>query len=187
MEPSRAGVLAYLALEGPTDRLKLSQLLWEGAPPTRARNNLARLVFRLRQSHPGVCVVGPGSLSLAEDVVVDVSLLEATAERQDHRSAVPHAGVFLEGCAFEAAEQDAGRCELQDWMERQRNRLRELQRVAHLGLIRQLDQERRLPEALELAKKACSLFPEKEDAWHSRIQLHRVMGDQDAALEAFRE
>ncbi|WP_460414283.1 AfsR/SARP family transcriptional regulator [Thermus oshimai] len=42
LERRAAGVLAYLALEGPAPRSRMAGLLWPDSPERTARNNLAQ-------------------------------------------------------------------------------------------------------------------------------------------------
>lgn len=53
LERKVAGVLAYLALEGPTPRSKLAGLLWPETHERVARNNLVQSLRRLRRAVGG--------------------------------------------------------------------------------------------------------------------------------------
>ncbi len=66
-----AGVLAYLALEGPTHKYKLAGFLWPNAEETTARNNMRQLLRRARTSG-GDIVVGEDLIELRPEVEVDV-------------------------------------------------------------------------------------------------------------------
>lgn len=60
-----AALLAWLALEGPTPRLRLAQLLWPDSEPEAARNALRQRLFQLRRAVGSELVVGSHTLALA--------------------------------------------------------------------------------------------------------------------------
>lgn len=60
LERKAAGLLAWLALEGPTPRERVASLLWPNGPPEAARNSLRQLLFRVRKAG------GPGLLEPGE-------------------------------------------------------------------------------------------------------------------------
>ena len=60
-----AALLAVLALEGPTSRQRLLQLLWPDEEPENARNALRQRLFRLRRAVGTELVAGGELLSLA--------------------------------------------------------------------------------------------------------------------------
>src|SRR5689334_17800817 len=49
LAPRDAVLLAWLALEGPTPRTRLAQLLWPDSEPEAARNALRQRLFQLRK------------------------------------------------------------------------------------------------------------------------------------------
>ena len=66
-----AVLLAWLALEGPTPRARLAELLWPDSDPIAARNNLRQRLFKL-QKQCGELVAGSGTLWLAPGVAHDL-------------------------------------------------------------------------------------------------------------------
>lgn len=76
LERKAAGVLAYLALEGPTPRSKLAGLLWPESHERAARNNLVQSLRRLRGAAGGYeAVRGEGVLHLAQGLEAEVAQL----------------------------------------------------------------------------------------------------------------
>lgn len=77
IERNMAGMLAYLALKGPTVRTKLAGLLWPDSVESTARNNLAQTLRRIRQALADEVVVGDDILHLSKDVDVQTFKLLA--------------------------------------------------------------------------------------------------------------
>ena len=71
LAPRDAALLAWLALEGPTPRTHLAELLWPESGLTAARNTLRQRLFRLRK-HCGELVEGGEILRLAAAVRHDL-------------------------------------------------------------------------------------------------------------------
>jgi len=67
-----AALLAWLALEGPTPRMRLAQLLWPDSEPEAARNALRQRLFQLRRQLGTELVSGSTTLALAEGVSHDL-------------------------------------------------------------------------------------------------------------------
>ena len=63
---------ALLALEGPTPRMRLAQLLWPDSEPEAARNALRQRLFQLRRQLGTELVSGSATLALAEGVSHDL-------------------------------------------------------------------------------------------------------------------
>src|SRR5512147_1519323 len=102
--PARnALLLAWLAIEGPTPRARLAQLLWPDSAPQAARNALRQRLFQLKKLTGIDLVAGQEVLSLADGVLHDL-------ETSDD---------MLAGLDIEAG------AELLEWLARQRQRRRE--------------------------------------------------------------
>ena len=67
-----AALLAWLALEGPTPRARLAQLLWPDSDADAARNALRQRLFQLRKSLGLDAVVGSTTLALAAGLSHDL-------------------------------------------------------------------------------------------------------------------
>ena len=104
-----AGLLAWLAVEGPTARSKLVALLWPLSEADAGRNALRQRLFRLRRTLGLDTVQGQATLALAGAVAHDLDDARGLLE------AVP------------ADELPGG--EFAQWLARERERRRDLQRM----------------------------------------------------------
>ena len=66
-------LLAWLAVQGPTPRERLAQLMWPDSSTEVARNALRQRLFRLRRQFGDALVDGTQQLSLAARVTHDLS------------------------------------------------------------------------------------------------------------------
>ena len=73
LERKDAGLLAYLALEGPTQRAPLAALLWPTVDENKARTNLRQRLARLRKVAGNVVTDRQGVLALAEFISIGTS------------------------------------------------------------------------------------------------------------------
>jgi len=156
-------LLAWLALEGPTPRARLAQLLWPESEPESARNALRQRLFQLRRTAGSDLIVGSHTLALAEGVQHD--LLDADS--------------VLGETAHEYG------AELREWLAQQRERRhhRLCQSLSELADL--AESVRDLPDALSHAAELLSLQPLSEEAHRRVMRLHYLAGDRPGALLAF--
>ncbi|WP_084474646.1 AAA family ATPase [Deinococcus pimensis] len=166
-------LLAYLAVEGPTSRGRLSSLLWPHVSEVTARNNLTQLLRRLHHNLTADLVQGAELLNLAPHLTVDVATL---LERQALPSTTPR--TFLEGV-------DGGDADLTDWRDLWRERLALVHREHLTRQADRLEREEAYPRALELARTLLDLTPLSEDAFRRVMRLHYLNNDPASALAAF--
>ncbi|MEO8154956.1 MAG: AAA family ATPase [Rhizobacter sp.] len=161
--PREGALLAWLALEGPTPRARLAQLLWPESEPDAARNALRQRLFQLRRVVGSELVVGSQTLALADGVVHD--LLDADT-------------------VLGEALHEFG-AELRDWLAQQRERRhhRLCQSLAELANL--AESARDLHDALSHASELLSLQPLSEEAHRRVMRLHYLGGDRPGALLAF--
>lgn len=162
LAPRDAALLAWLALEGPTTRTRLAELLWPGSDPKDARNTLRQRLFHLKQQC-GDLVTGTSALRLGDAVEHD--LAEAK-------------GVL-------GALQFADAPELDAWLLARRQRCTSALRQ---GLERQaqaLEEAGALIDALPVAQALLRLEPLSEAAHRRVMRLHYLRGDRAAASLAF--
>ncbi|WP_164011869.1 ATP-binding protein [Pyxidicoccus trucidator] len=179
LERRTAGVLAWLALEGPHPKYRLAGLLWAESSETTARNNMRQLLRRLRLACGAELVQGTDVLSLCERVVTDASELQAHVLAGRHTQALELDGVLLGTLEYEDCS------EFQAWLEGARERLDKLRRRA-AGLESEARERRGdLSGALALSERLIAMDPYSEEAWRRLIRLHYVSGDRMAALNAF--
>ena len=72
LAPRDAALLAWLALEGPTPRARLAELLWPDSGADAARNALRQRLFQLRKALGFDAVVGSATLVLAAGLTHDL-------------------------------------------------------------------------------------------------------------------
>jgi DNA-binding SARP family transcriptional activator len=165
LAPLDAALLAWLALEGPTPRARLAQLLWPDKDVEAARNSLRQRLFQLRKQAGIELVVGSVTLALAEGVAHDLDA--ATA--------------ILHGIAAE----DLARGEFAQWLELQRTRRGQQARRVLAERAEAAEQAHDWSEALHHANELLALDPLSEDAHRRVMRLHYLAGDRAAALLAF--
>jgi DNA-binding SARP family transcriptional activator/tetratricopeptide (TPR) repeat protein len=156
-------LLAWLALEGPTERGRLALLLWPDSTPDAARNALRQRLFQLRRLSGAALVAGTHTLALASSVVHD--LMDADTVLGD---TMPEAGAALG-----------------DWLVQQRARRRHRLRQSLADLSAQAEALRDYDDALGHARELLADEPLSEDAHRRVIRLHYLAGDRPAALLAF--
>jgi len=160
-----AALLAWLAIEGPTPRARLAQLLWPDKEEAVARNALRQRLFRLRASAGIDLVVGTTLLALADTVAHDLA----------------GADDVLAG-AVDPVLADG---ELAAWLGEQRMRRRAARRQALASLAQQAEQAGQWSDALAHARALLGLEPLSEEAHRRVMRVHYLSGDRAAALLAF--
>ncbi|HEX5686080.1 MAG TPA: AAA family ATPase [Ideonella sp.] len=156
-------MLSWLALEGPTPRERLAQLLWPDSEPAAARNTLRQRLFQLRRQLGVELVEGQAVLALTDRAAHDL------ADADD----------LLGG-------QDAGASgALADWLAGQRERRRRRMQLALAELCEMSERAQDWPGALVHAHELLALEPLSEEAHRRVMRLHYLAGDRAAALLAF--
>ena len=163
LAPLDAALLAWLALEGPTTRARLAQLVWPDKELDGARNLLRQRLFKLRHLLGADIVVGKATLALADGVTHD--LADADAVLGD--SAAPADGEFAH------------------WLATQRERRRSRLRQSLVELSQMAEGARDFDDALQHAHELLALEPLSEEAHRRVMRLHYLQGDRAAALLAF--
>ncbi|MCP3136608.1 BTAD domain-containing putative transcriptional regulator [Pyxidicoccus xibeiensis] len=179
LERRTAGVVAWLALEGPHPKYRLAGLLWPESSEATARNNMRQLLRRLRLATGEELVQGTDVLSLADSVVTDAAELQAHVQAGRHARALELDGVLLGTLEFDDCP------ELQTWLDNARERMDKLRRRAAFAESEACERRGDLPAALALAERLLKLDPFSEDAWRRLMRLQYVTGDRMAALNTF--
>lgn len=162
LAPRDAALLAWLALEGPTPRARLAELLWPGSEPEAARNTLRQRLFHLKK-HCRELVSGGTALRLGVTVQHD---LDAAA-----------------GVLGDLQFPDAP--DLNRWLHDQRERRITGQRRDLEAQVRTLESAGELAAALPVAQALLQLDALSEAAHRHVMRLHYLRGDRAAALLAF--
>jgi predicted ATPase/DNA-binding SARP family transcriptional activator len=181
-----AALLAYLALfpRRSHPREELAELFWPDVDPEAGRMNLRTALSSLRKQlePPGVpagCVIkadGKSFISLNADAVwIDVAQLEDALKRESLEEAIQlYGGPLLPGF-------------YDSWAVTERERLSECYLRAAHALIGQYEQAGRIPQALDLARRAVSADPLREEAHTNVIRLLHLSGEPAAAFRQYQE
>jgi DNA-binding SARP family transcriptional activator/tetratricopeptide (TPR) repeat protein len=158
-----AALLAWLAIEGPTSRTRLAQLLWPDSEPKTGRNSLRQRLFKLKRQTGVDLVVGTATLALAAGVSHD--LHDADSVLGDSRDAI--------GAEFDA------------WLALQHTRRHERVGLALVELCDAAERAADWADALIHAGELLTLDTLSEAAHCRVMRLHYLAGDRAAALRAF--
>ena len=185
-QPKRLALLVYLSLarpRGPHRRDTLLSLFWPERPDTRGRNALSQSLSFLRQNLPepmistgGGEAVGlePGTLSS------DVEAFENAIAAKRWRDALDlYRGDFLRGFHI------GGAWGFEDWVETERERLREMAAGAAWSLAQEQVTRGALVEAERTAQKALALVWSDETPLRRFIEALAKAGDGAAALNLY--
>jgi DNA-binding SARP family transcriptional activator len=158
-----AVILSWLALEGPTSRARIAELLWPDVPVEAARNALRQRLFKLKKLYGDALVSGQAILSLSPSVVHDLDTSENLL------------GDMALGCESE----------LNAWLTQQRTQCRQR---AHQSLANQADVAEAQGDFANALRHASALLvhdPLSEYSYQRTMRLHFLRGDRAAALLAF--
>jgi DNA-binding SARP family transcriptional activator/tetratricopeptide (TPR) repeat protein len=165
LAPIDAALLAFIAVEGPTSRERLLQLLWPDDEPESARNVLRQRLFRLRRGlDADVMAQGAELLALAPGVTHDL----------DDGDGELLAGLRYADCS-----------EFETWLDAQRAALQLRRRRHRDARIDSLESEGQLREATTLAEQLVSTDALDEAAARRLMQLHYLQGERAAATAVY--
>ncbi|WP_240695340.1 ATP-binding protein [Thermus caldilimi] len=182
LERKAAGVLAYLALEGPTPRSKLAGLLWPETHERAARNNLVQSLRRLREAAGGYeAAKGEAVLQLAEDLETDVGRLVSLTLQGKYAQVADLEGELLAGYDYDDCPDFA------DWLEAEREHLSGLWGEALENEARRLEEGGELRKALALALRLWEADPFSEEHLRRVMRLYYLRGDRGAALSVYHQ
>jgi Tol biopolymer transport system component/DNA-binding SARP family transcriptional activator/tRNA A-37 threonylcarbamoyl transferase component Bud32 len=187
-QPKRMALLAYLAAASPAGAQRRDVLLglfWPELDQDHARSALSKAVHFLRRC------LGEAALHsrTADELVLDASVVwvDVTA----FTSALDE-GRFAE--AFELYRGDllpsffvAGAPGFEDWLERERARLRSRAATAARHLAEQYEAERYMTLAVTCARRAVELSDGDERALRRLIELLDRLGDRAGAIRVYEE
>ena len=188
-QPKRLGLLAYLAADSPRRfhrRDSLLALFWPDLDAGHARAALRRSLHFLRSALGAEVLAGRGDEEVG---VPDDSLwCDATALDRALQAGEPERGVslyrgpFLDGLHVEGAAS-----EFQDWLDRERDRLRRQASGAATLLMERAERDGRAADAARWARRALELMPDDEPALRRLLALLDRAGDRPAAIQAYED
>lgn len=187
-QPKRLALLVYLAVAQPRGfhrRDTLLALFWPELDQGRARAALRKAVLVVRRGLGPGALLGRGDeeLGLANGVVTcdAVAFERATDEHRFGPALELYRGDLLQGFFI------AGAREFEQWMERERARLRERAAAAAWALADESAAARQDVLAVQWARRALEFTPTDESALRRLITLFYGMGDRAAALHAYNQ
>ena len=188
-QPKRLGLLAYLAIATPRRfhrRDSLVALFWPELDQEHARAALRRALYFLRAELGAEVVAGRAEEEVGVPEAAlwcDAAVLEQSLAAGDAEGALAlYRGTLLEGLYVAGAAP-----ELQDWLDRERLRLRERAGAAARSLAAATEREGRLGDAAGWARRALELAPDDEAALRCYLGLLDRTGERSAALRAYEE
>lgn len=185
-------LLAYLVLhrDAPKSRQHTAFTFWPDSTEKQARTNLRQLLHRLRRALPDVDRFIESDHQVLRwrrgvPFTLDVREFERALERadqavgDDRREALEEAvslyrGDLLPGC-------------YEDWIEPERDRLREDYIQALERLVQLLEEQRHNSEAIHHCRQLLRLDPLREETYRTLMRLHAAERDRTAALSVYEE
>jgi DNA-binding SARP family transcriptional activator len=177
-----AALLAVLAIEGPSSRQRLLQLLGTDDDPEHGRNALRQRLFRLRRALGTDLVSGAQHLALATGVTPDTGLdadLDTDSAAEAGADAHGRGGELL--AAYEYADFPA----FESWLDEQRRVLARRQREGAMARVDACEREGRYAEGAELAERCVAADPLDEPAVQRLMRLRYLAGQRAAAVAVF--
>lgn len=179
------GVIAYLALEGPTPRGKLVSLLWSNLDEESARRNLRLGLHRLKTKTPELArhlETSGEVLSLSGAWQSDVRRFEAALEAGQHEAALEaYRGHLLEGFEIKDAEG------FYDWLGARREHLNRQWQKAMLYRAEVLETRGEWRKALDIHQRLLADDNLQERHHREVMRLFYLLGDREVALEQFEQ
>lgn len=182
-------LIAFLILHArsaPIQRQRVAGSLWPESSDAQALTNLRRELHHLREGWPRLdALVDAGSRTLAwrgeAGAIVDLVVFEAAADRglEGDRAALQEAarlykGDLLPDCASE-------------WIDADRERLRQRARKVLARLVGLLEHDRAFGDAIEHAQQLLRLDPLDEQAWCALMRCHARRGERATALHLYQQ
>lgn len=182
--PKPLALLAHLAVAGAGERAlqrdTLLALFWPELPAVRARGALRQAVFHLRRALGTRALRSDrSSITLANDAIwCDATAFDALLAQGDRAAALElYCGDLLQGFFV-----DGMAAELEDWMERERARLKRAACDACRTLADDAARLGRAGDAMQWARRATLLAPDDETAVRRYIEILARFGDRAGAL-----
>jgi DNA-binding SARP family transcriptional activator len=190
-QPKRLTLLLHLALAKPggapgrpelVRRDLLLALFWPELDQHHARGALRKALQFLRQTVGDEAVFTRGEeVGLNRAVVwCDAVAFVEALERHDAAEALGHYGGDLAPGLYVA-----GAPAVEDWLEQERARLRELAARAARELRDEREAAGRLTQAVDWGRRATALAPDDERVWRELIALLDRLGDRSGALRVY--
>ncbi len=188
-QPKRLALLAYLAVAVPHRfhrRDTLLALFWPEFDQEHARAALRRALHFLRSALGAEAVAGRGDdeVGVSDGALwCDAAAMEQLLAAGDSEAALAlYPGPLLDGLYVAGAS-----VEFQDWLDRERIRLRERAADAARALVTQAEGDGRLDAAAGWARRVLELAPDDEAALRHYLRVLDRTGERLVALRAYDE
>ncbi|ULH18337.1 AAA family ATPase (plasmid) [Deinococcus sp. KNUC1210] len=174
-------LVAYLALEGATDRSRLADLLWSELTESDAKRNLRQELWRLQRSPLAPWLEAkPGSISLFPTVQTDVAAFrQRLSETRDDDALALYTGPLLEHLEV------SGASGFDAWLSERREELASLWKSALHRHSAQLEAQGDLRGALQCHLRLLQADEFQEVHQRETMRLQLLLGERGAALERF--
>ncbi len=178
-------LIALLALrDRPVGRLHVAGTLWADYPMERSLADLRTALWRVNQSSEQVIAATPSFLRLDADVEVDVRNLVAFARRLT-QAETPSEIADLDSVGLAMLVGELLPDWYDDWLQDEREGLRQTQLHALESLARGLSASGRHADAIQAALAAIRLEPLRESAHSTLIEMHLAEGNRSEAHRQF--
>jgi DNA-binding SARP family transcriptional activator/tetratricopeptide (TPR) repeat protein len=175
------GLIAYLAVNGETNRDTLADLLWSDLGQSDARRNLRQRLYELKTKIPNQLLATEGDMVRLETPInTDLSWYQSQLESGDFEAAVQvWRGAFLDALEIPGAEG------FQEWLELKRSELTSSYHEALRQVASTREASGDLRGALEAHKRL--LQDDELQEFHQRevMRLLELLGETETALLQF--
>ncbi len=177
-KPVSFGVFVFLALEEEATRDRLVSVFWPEKSQERSRHTLSQTLYELRQELGEAWLESSGNtVRVTSSLHVDAREFEVEARQGHHEEALAlYHGHFLEGVHLAATHP------FEEWLERERARLKRKHRAAADAFIREARSRGNLEDALGAAWRWATLDPLDDGGQHHLIALLAESGRRTEAL-----
>ncbi len=173
-------LMAVLALDGPTERARLAELLWSGLEMD-ARGRLRRELYRLRNTTAANLLTDQDQTLSLNNISTDWHDFQAALEAQNWALAATLArGSLLEGLNLDSIE-------FEEWIELHRSKFEDQQRHVLLQHALQLESRATEREALEAFEQLLHFDALNENAVHGMMRTLENLGDTTRLLAVYKQ
>lgn len=185
--PSGQRLIALLALrDRPVGRLHVAGTLWPDCPMERSLAGLRTTLWRVNQSTEHVIAATQAFLRLDAGIVVDVRNLIEFARRLTEAETLSKAvDVDVDSVSLANLVGDLLPDWYDDWLQDEREELRQTRLHALESLARILSKSGRHADAIQAALAAIRLEPLRESAHRTLIEIHMAEGNRSEACRQF--
>jgi len=178
-------LIALLALrDRPVGRLHLAGTLWPDCPTERSLADLRTALWRVNQSSERVIAATPSLVRLGTDIEVDVRNLVAFAHRLNQAETKPETMDF-DSVGLDDLGGDLLPDWYDDWLQDEREGLRQIRLHALENLARKLSESGRHADAIQAALAALRAGPLRETAHRALIPADSAEGNWSEACRQF--